>query len=231
MGATALQMSNLGDIYLFKSMSEKQLARVQENSHHFHLEEKTSIFQQGEEAHRFYFLVSGQVKLYRLSEEGDEKIIEIINSRQTFAEAVTFMDKKNYPVNAETLQKSELISFDMNTFLDIMKESTDTCLNLLGFMCTRMHKWIDEIDSLTLHNATYRLIAYLLDKVPPGVVEAPQVHLSTPKNIIASRLSIQPETFSRILSRLNKKGLIISSGQNIILNDIDGLRQLLHETH
>ena len=231
MGDTALQASDLEDIYLFKSLNEKQLARIQECSHHFHLKDKTNIFQQGDDADRFYFLLSGQIKLYRLSEEGDEKIIEIINSRQSFAEAVTFMDQRRYPVNAETLKNSTLISFDMDVFLNIMKESTDTCLNLLGVMCTRMHKWIDEIDSLTLHNATYRLIAYLLDKVPHGVIEAPQVHLSTPKNVIASRLSIQPETFSRILSRLNKKGLIKSSGQNIVLHDIEGLRQLLHEVH
>ena len=231
MNTTALQMDNIGTIYLFKSMDEKQLSRVLDSSHHFELKEKSGIFQQGEEADRFYYLLSGQVKLYRLSEEGDEKIIEIINPGQSFAEAVTFMKRRHYPVNAETLKNSELISFDMSTFLDIMQESNETCLNLLGVMCTRMHKWIDEIDSLTLHNATYRLIAYLLDKVPPGVVEAPQVHLSTPKNVIASRLSIKPETFSRILSRLNQKKLIESSGQDIILHDIEGLRDLLHEAH
>ncbi len=224
-------MSNIGGIYLFKSLDEKQLNRVEDSSHNFELKEKSGIFQQGENADRFYFLLSGQVKLYRLSEDGDEKIIEIINPGQSFAEAVTFMNMRHYPVNAETLKSSELISFDMSIFLDIMKESNDTCLNLLGVMCTRMHKWIDEIDSLTLHNATYRLIAYLLDKVPPGVIEASHVHLSTPKNIIASRLSIKPETFSRILSRLNQKGLIESSGQDIILHDIEGLRELLHEAH
>ncbi|MDH5435654.1 MAG: Crp/Fnr family transcriptional regulator [Gammaproteobacteria bacterium] len=231
MGDIALQTYHLEDIYLFKSLNENQLALIQECSHHFHLKDKTNIFQQGDKAERFYFLLSGQVKLYRLSEEGDEKIIELINPGQSFAEAVTFMEQRSYPVNAETLKNSELLSFDMSVFLSIMKGSSDTCLNLLGVMCTRMHKWIDEIDSLTLHNATYRLIAYLLDKVPHGVVEAPEVHLSTPKNIIASRLSIQPETFSRILSRLNKKELIKSNGQNIILRDIEGLRQLLHEDH
>jgi len=231
MSTTARQLSNIEQFYLFRSMDEKQLSLVMDSSHHFELKEKSGVFQQGEKAERFYFLISGQVKLYRLSEEGDEKIIEIINPGQSFAEAVTFMKMRNYPVNAETLKPSELISFDMNVFLNIMKESNDTCLNLLAVMCTRMHKWIDEIDSLTLHNATYRLIAYLLDKIPPGVVEASQVHLSTPKNVIASRLSIKPETFSRILSRLTQKGLIESNGQDIVVHDIEGLRDLLHEAN
>jgi len=230
MAIDTIKEADLLNIYLFNTLNNKQLSEILNSSHHFQLAEKSIVFQQKTPADRFYYLRKGQIKLYRLSGDGDEKIIEIINPGQTFAEAVTFMQTRLYPVNAETLKDSELISFDMNTFLDILKGSTDTCLTLLGSMCQKMHKWIDEIDSLTLHNATYRLIAYLLAKIPPGALEAPHVHLTTPKNIVASRLSIQPETFSRILSRLSKRGLIESSGQDIILNDIEGLRKILHET-
>jgi CRP-like cAMP-binding protein len=78
-----------------------------------------------------------------------------------------------------------------------------------------------------LHNATYRLVVYLLDQLPEGALELSSIHLSANKSIIASRLSIQPETFSRILLRMSKQGLIDVQGNDITLLDVKGLRQLL----
>ena len=86
---------------------------------------------------------------------------------------------------------------------------------------------IQEINNLTLQNATYRLVHYLLQQLPTGAVQAPSIHLDTPKGVIASRLSIQPETLSRILSRLSSDGLLSVSGSTITLHDLTGLRKRL----
>jgi CRP-like cAMP-binding protein len=63
--------------------------------------------------------------------------------------------------------------------------------------------------------------------LPEGAMELSSIHLSTTKIIIASRLSIQPETFSRILLRMSKQGLIEVNGNDITLLDVNGLRELL----
>jgi CRP-like cAMP-binding protein len=89
----------------------------------------------------------------------------------------------------------------------------------------RLRRHVNEVDKLTLHNATFRLVSYLLQQMPADVVESPEVQLTTPKNVIASRLSIQPETFSRILGRLSKAGLVEVHGHSIVLRDIAGLRK------
>lgn len=191
-------------IYLFESLDDEQLDQVIKSAHHIHLAAHEGLFEQGERAERFYALRAGQVKLFQVSVEGFEKIFEIIQPGQTFAEAIMFMEKHQYPVSVEAVEESELFSFDMRTFRNILKGSNDTCFRLMSTMSHRLHTRIQEINSLTLQNATYRLVNYLLDQIPDKALEHPAIHLVSQKSVIASRLSIQPETFSRILSRLIK---------------------------
>ncbi len=94
-------------------------------------------------------------------------------------------------------------------------------------MGRQLHGKITDIDNLTLHNATYRLVVYLLEQLPEGAMALSSIHLGATKSIIASRLSIKPETFSRILLRMSKQGLIEVHGNDITLVDVIGLRELL----
>lgn len=92
-------------------------------------------------------------------------------------------------------------------------------------MSRRLHRLLNEIDSLTLHNATYRLVRDLLGEPPDDVPQPPEIVLTAPKHIIASRLSIKPETFSRTLTRLSRDGLTAVRGNSIVLGDLRRLRQ------
>jgi len=215
-------------LYLFASFDPEQLQEMLHSTRVIRLAEGERLFDIGQPVDRFFFLRSGQVKLFRVSAEGDEKVIEIVRPRQTFAEAAMFLEKmQGYPVNAEAVEASELLGFDCTTMLTILRGSVDCCFRLMANMSQRLHKQISEVDKLTLHNATFRLVSYLLQQVPEGVVESPELQLTSPKNVIASRLSIKPETFSRILGRLAKQGLIESHGNNLVLRDVQGLRELM----
>lgn len=227
MEASQTWLNQLKRIYLFEALTEEQLSRVLKSAQKMSLPARAQLFEAGQPADRFYLVCSGQIKLYILSAEGDEKVIEILHQHQTFAEAIMFMQKQRYPVCAEALQDSEVLAFDMKGFRKLLEESQETCFHLMATMSRHLHARIDEIGNLTLHNATYRLVVFLLEQLPEGAIELAEIHLSTPKSIIASRLSIQPETFSRILTRLAKSGLIRVQGNDITLLDVPGLRALL----
>ncbi len=226
-------MSTSGEIaawlsrtYLFSALDEEQLRTVTASMQDLTLDEGRILFEHGQPAEKFFLLIEGQVKLYRLSEDGDEKVIEIVRPGQTFAEAVMFMSGKVYPVNADALVKSRLLCFSNAVFKDMLRSSVDSCFRLMAAMSQRLHMRLNEIDSLTLHNATYRLVTYLLGELPEGVLTSTEIVLTTPKHIIASRLSIKPETFSRILTRLARDGLIVVRGNSIVLADLERLRQV-----
>jgi CRP-like cAMP-binding protein len=215
--------------YLFADMSEPHLETLIQGMHDVHLEAGHSLFRHGQPANRFYFLREGLVKLFRLSPEGDEKIIELMRPGETFAEAVMFMGNVGrYPVSADAVNESRLYAFEQKALLGLLEDSIDATYGLLGSMSRRLHMLVNQIESLTLQNATYRLVAFLLEEIPRDVKASPEVQLTTPKGVIASRLAIQPETLSRILAKLRQGGLIEVHGNHITVRDVQALRNLVH---
>ncbi len=220
-------LEELRSIHLFSALSEDELARIAATARAYRLAGGERLFDLGEPARQFFYLRDGLLKLYRLSPEGVEKVIWFVRPHETFAEAIMFMERvSGYPVSAEALAPSEVLGFDSATMVTLMRGSIDTCFRMMAAMSRRLRQQVEEIDRLTLHNATFRLATFLLQQIPKGVVESPELVLTLPKHELASRLGVQPETFSRILARLARDGLIRTERHSIVLLDIDGLRRL-----
>jgi CRP-like cAMP-binding protein len=209
---------------LFSGLDEEQFIRVVDSSKVIQLKEGQVLFAQQQAAEYFYFLEKGNIKLYRLSPGGGEKVIELIRAGQTFAEAVMFMQGNFYPVNAQALTDSRLIRIEMETFRCLLEGSAETSLKILGHMSRRLHGLVQEIEQLTLQNAKMRVIQFLLRELPRDAVSPCQLQWGTPKTVLASRLSVRPETFSRILKQLTQERLIVVDGKSIEILDIEGLR-------
>ncbi|HSR62719.1 MAG TPA: Crp/Fnr family transcriptional regulator [Gammaproteobacteria bacterium] len=228
-GENKRDIPGLTDNPVFSALREDQLDSVISTAEQKDLAAGNILFEQGEAASRFYMVKKGQIRLFRLSDDGDEKVIDIVHPGQIFAEAVMFMENRRYPVNAMAITESQVIAFDMETFRNVLRESVDTCFRMMAKMSKRLHIQLNEIDSLSLHNATYRLVHYLLKSIPANTSRHTEITLNYPKNILASRLSIKPETFSRIISRLKKENIIEVSGNQIIISDISALREIAGE--
>jgi CRP-like cAMP-binding protein len=207
-------------------LGESQFEEVVETAHALKLTENSVIFKQGETFASVYLVISGGVKLQRLAPNGDEKVIEIVRPGQTFAEAVLFIGGPRYPVSAVAVSNSVVVAIDAKTYLNLLTASNSLCLDLLGNLSQRLHWMVKEVDRLTLHNATFRLVDYLLSHIPEEQSERTGVRLAAPKNVIASRLSIKPETLSRTLKDLANQGLVRLDGPEIELVDVDKLREL-----
>lgn len=216
----------LRQVPLFAALTPTQLAALLNRSREVRLAAGSLLFHQGDDASRFFLVRTGRIKLFRLSDEGQEKVIEIIGPGLTFAEAVMFMDQQRYPVNAEAIGDCRLLAFENAQYMEILRQSPEICFVLLATMSRWLHRQVMEIDRLTLQSAMLRLCGYLLQLTPPGKTGAVVVHLPVPKRVIASRLSVQPETFSRLLQSLVKEGLIQVSEQDIHILELDRLREM-----
>lgn len=210
---------------LFSALEEGQLAELLGTMRLLDLQEGERLFSLGQTAERFFMVTRGRVKIFRVSQGGNEKIIEIFGPGDLFAEAVMFFEHRHYPVNAEALEFSEVCAFDSQTFLNLLRNSTDLCLRMLGDLSMRLHGCVREIDHLALQNSTFRVVNYLVGLLPPAAANEVSIDLSAPKNVIASRVSIKPETFSRILHNLVREGIISIQGKTIQAHDIERLRR------
>lgn len=207
------------NIALFTALEEEQKHQVFKRSRRQTLREGEPLFHFGQPAQRFYVIADGRIKLFRVSENGNEKIIDILGPKQLVADMVMFMPSRCYPVNAAALADSEIFGFDIAQFRRLLRSSSKLCLCMLGNMGSQVLGLLDEIERLTLQSATLRLIHYLLEHVTDHQAVTTVVTLPAPKHCIAARLSITPETFSRILHSLEHEGLISIDGLNITITD------------
>ncbi len=212
--------------HLFSTLDDEQLKQVLEASHTLNLEDSQSLFETGDPATRFFLTTRGQIKLFRLSAEGNEKIIDIIQPGNTFAEALMFLEQPAYPVSATALGEAQVISFDNRSFLKLLHGSVDTCFRVMGTMSQRLRGLVKEIDDLTLQSATGRVCSMLLKHMRQARSE--QFALYAPKGALASRLSVKPETFSRILNSLSGQGVIRVNSNRVTVLNPEKLQELAH---
>ena len=214
----------LRKFHLFTALNDQEFAQIKKSLQIIMLKSGEYLFKQGEVAEHFFMLRKGFIKLLRISLAGEEKIFDLISPGQTFAEAMMFMPNAVYPVTAQALNESVILCFDSKVFTSILKVSSETSFQLMFHICKRLHMCINEIDNLTLQNATYRIVNYLLYQIPDENKNAYEINFPIPKQVIASRLSIKPETFSRILRDLTRIGLITVKGRTIYIHNVDRLR-------
>lgn len=219
---------HLKDFYLFSELNDAQRERLGQSTLRIQLDAGEFLFEYGQTAERFFILLEGHIKLLRLSPGGGEKVIEIINPGESFAEAVMFMPRHVYPVSAQVIQPSTVLGFENKVFLDILEESFDTCRQVMRGMSLRLRMWLNEIDNLTLQNATYRLVYYLLSRAPKDCEVPCVVEFNVPKHVIASRLSVKPETLSRILHQLVNEGLITMENRSIKIYNLKKLHEYVY---
>ena len=203
--------------HLFNPLNEEQLDRVVSSTREIHLNEGKILFHQGDKADYFYLVVEGDIKLFRTSEGGNEKIIEIASKHHTFAEAVMFMEQPNYPISAEAINDSVLYRFTVRNYLELLSQSHELCFALLGDLSIRLRRMLNEIERLSLENGRFRVIHYL-DELLDRRDQNP-IKLTLKKKVIASRLSITPETLSRIFRELIEEETISISGKWITIHD------------
>lgn len=190
---------------LFSHLTSEQLDVMCQYSRTIDLKEGDVLFNYGDTVHNFYFVYDGLVKLYRQSVDGQEKIFELEGTGKIFAEALMFYEQTHYPVSAAAMKKSTVVAISSRKFLNLLKLSTDTCLLIMGDLSKRLHELINEIEHLSLLTGRNRVATYLLDQ---NLVKGNEFELDIPKNAIASMLSLQPETFSRLLKELSSGEII-----------------------
>lgn len=224
MSSPAIQATELRRHHIFAGLNDAQLDKVMHSAQIIELGENQHLFEAGQEARHFYLVRSGRMKLYLSSADGMEKVIHLVGPGETFAEALMFMDSPIYPIHASALSESVVLAFPNKVFREILRESVDTCFRLMADMSAWLKKQLSEIDALTLQNATLRFSNYLLQQVPRNHNGSATITLEAAKHVIASRLSIQPESLSRILRNMQREGLITTQGNEIVIHDIEALR-------
>ncbi|MCF8160565.1 MAG: Crp/Fnr family transcriptional regulator [Polaromonas sp.] len=210
---------------LFSGLSPDELSRIARNCQLSSYAKGEMIFRVGEACDAFHIVVSGQVKLFVVSPGGQEKVIEIISPGQSFAEALVFLNKP-YILSAQALTDTVLLNVSKRGVVSEIEQDPHFALHMLAGVSRRLHGLVQDVEAYALQSGMQRLIGYLLRGVEldasPGQ-NTLTVSLPASKATIASRLSLTPEYFSRVLHELEAQQLITIDRREIRILNVEKL--------
>ena len=216
----------LRNLTLFRDLDLSQLEAIGAATTEQRVATGTALFRRGDPCDGMHVIVLGRVKLALLAPAGAEKVIEILGPGQSFGESVMFMGKPHV-LDAEAIADSLLLHIRRSAILETAERNPEFSRRMLYELSQRLYRLVADIESYTLRSATERVTGYLLaaldDDASPG--RPGEVLLAASKSVLASRLNITREHFSRILHELSLAGLIRVSGRNIHILDSAGLRE------
>ena len=183
------------------------------------------IFSEGDEGNGLYVVISGRVKIFKVSQEGKEQILHFFGPGEPFGEVPVFAGEL-FPANAESIEESRIFFFPRNAFIDLISKNPSIALSMLAVLSRRLRTFTMLIEDLSLKEVPGRVSTYLL-YLSEHKDEADHLILDISKGQLASLLGTIPETLSRILARMAKEELICLDGpRRIQILDRNGLLEL-----
>jgi len=213
---------------LFAGLREEDLKRIRTIASLRRIGKKEILFADGEEAKGFYVILSGKVKLYKISSEGKEQILHVVSAPDAFAEAALFLEG-TYPAFAEALSDAQLLFFPKRDFVHLIERNPQLSINIIVSLSHFLKKFASLIEELSLKEVSSRIAKYLIDlslKLSKEGKNPKEVELDLSKTQLASRLGTISETLSRTLAKMKARGIIDVRKNRILILDRESLEEL-----
>lgn len=221
-------MENLREIMagtpLFGGLSDDQIAQIGGIAQDKVFKRGQTIFWEGDPGIGFYVVVVGKVKVYKTSSEGKEQILHIYGPGHPIGEVPVFSGSR-FPANAMAIEKSRLLFFPRQDFVDLISAHPSLAMNMLAVLSLRLRQFTVQIENLSLKEVPARLASYLIF-LSEEQDSANVVKLPISKGQLASLLGTIPETLSRIFNKMSMQGLITVTGSQIALINKNGIEDL-----
>lgn len=197
------------------------------------------LFRRGTPSTGFYMVREGVMQLSVSNSAGVVKVLEILRPGNAFGHAVMFV-REPYPVDATALADAHLVFVPAAAVDRVLDEDPAMARIMLASMARRLQGKVQDIAMLSLQSATQRIVAYILGAIGAGsyqvgggaddagsdsraAVRSTRIELPALKQVLASRLGMTPETFSRAMRTLADRGLIHADGPAVQIPDVGAL--------
>lgn len=216
---SAHDLSLIAKTPLLAGLGEAARARVLEQSTLRQARRGDTLFLQNDPAEALFLVLDGWVKVFRLTAEGAEAVIHVFRDGETFAEPAVF-GLGAYPASAEAATDARLLAIPGKAVVEQLQADPAVALRVIGLFSQRMHALVAETERRQVLSTPLRLATFLLGLIEETPPPATPVTLRLPydKALIAARLGMTPESFSRALAKLRPHG-VESRGQEVRIAD------------
>ena len=222
-----MDIRDLKTIPLFSELSDDALNDIARMMVKQTYKKDNMVLIEEEVGSTMFIILSGRVKISRISDEGREVILSILVDGDFFGE-MSILDGQTRSANAVTLEDSELLLIHRENFLRILHDYPQVAINLLKELAHRLRRSDEQIKSLSLQNAMGKVASTLLriaddsGIIKQGQVEIPQL---PPQQDLANMAGTSRETISRVIKSLGQLGYVKKEGSKLIILDYDKFRE------
>ena len=182
----------------FRGLSDKSRRALAEICLPKNVSKKQVLFREGDQGHSVYHCVSGQIQLYKSTQEGKEIVIKTVKSGEIFAEVILF-EQDRYPVSARMLSSGQVYIIP-KIQIHCLLEIEDFRNDFISMLMKKQRYLVDQIKFLSTYDVEERLFLFIREQY--GEKETIELKLS--KKDVAASIGTTPESLSRLLLRLKQ---------------------------
>ncbi|MGE6739932.1 Crp/Fnr family transcriptional regulator [Allorhizobium pseudoryzae] len=206
-----------------RALSPVASSKMLDGAHIATMPARSAIFREGEQALSFYCLLSGYVRLYRVSRDGRQADIRICGPGDMFAECLIYGGDK-YRFNAQAAENVMLARFDMQDVRELAEQDPTVAKAIMATLSDHLLSTMDCVVNDRLHTAPQRVADYLLARCT-NENGPTSIRLPFQKSLLAGMLGLAPEALSRAFSSLRRTGVTVR-GRVIQIGDVDALKEI-----
>ena len=207
---------------LFQNVPAGKLRKLVGQSKKRKIERGKTLFIQGDPAKHMFVVLSGWVKLARITPAGEDVVVAVYSEGESFGEAAALKGGV-FPVTVEAATDCILLQVKASTIEAELRKDPDLALAMLSCTFRHLHELVLEIEEIKALNGAQRLATFLTTLAP---VTTGSCTFSLPydKILIAGRLGMKPESLSRSFANLREHGVTVRR-QSVAIADLDQLRR------
>ena len=211
-------------IVVFSGLNPREVQTLLAQATVIDLEPGQSLFRQGDAATAFFIVITGWIKLYRITPAGDEAVLHVLTKGESFAEAVAFVGGR-YPATASAATDARVVMIPAHHVINCVREMPDIAIAMIASTSQHLHRLVQRVEQLSAQSGLQR-VAEFLAGLCPNLDGSCTISLPYDKTLIAGRLGLKPESLSRVFAKLRSVGVDVRAS-DVVVSEVAQLRSLV----
>ncbi len=208
---------------LFVGLSDQEIALFTDVAKVKTYKKGHTLYSEGDEAKFFYIIRDGWVKLFHVTEDGEEVNLGVITKGSMLGKSAIF-ENNIFNNNAQIVEAAEIVSIPLSLLKEQIQNNQKIAYNMLNSMVQHQREHEMQFEQYFLYSAPQRIGCFLLGLCPTlEQVDGVMLNLPYDKTLIASTLGMKGATFSRALNLLRTETGIQIEGTAVVIASMSRL--------
>ena len=222
---------NLKSVALFKGLDDAALEGIEKLASSREFKKGDVLFLEGDEPEQLWFILDGEVKIFKEFASGKSAILGIFGRGSMVAE-VAVIDGNPYPAGCQAVTAGRAATIKRNDALNIITTNPTVALRMMSGLGKKLRDLTGDLGSMSVQSVIRRLsrlLVKLAEKLGTVDGNSVEMELFLTRKDLAELIGTSFEVAVRGLRKLQDENLLEIRGKKLIVRDIEKLREAAGE--